>query len=46
MVYINDDNNIPSVVETTEEESSIIKKAMPRQIEPVSLDTMFNVDDV
>jgi adenine-specific DNA-methyltransferase len=46
VVYINGDHNIPSVVETTEEEGSVIKKLMLRQIEPAFLDAMFNVDDV
>jgi adenine-specific DNA-methyltransferase len=46
VVYINGDHNIPSVVETTEEEGSIVKKLMLRQIEPAFLDAMFNVDDV
>ena len=46
IVYINGDHNIPSVVETTEEEGSVIKKLMLRQIEPAFLDAMFNVDDV
>ena len=46
VVYINGDHNIPSVVETTEEEGSAIKKLMLRQIEPAFLDAMFNVDDV
>lgn len=45
-VLINGDHNIPSVVETTEEEGSVIKKLMLRQIEPAFLDAMFNVDDV
>lgn len=45
VVYINGDHNIPSVVETTEEEGSVIKKLMLRQIEPAFLDAMFNVDD-
>jgi adenine-specific DNA-methyltransferase len=46
VVYINGDHNIPSVVETTEEEGSVVKKLMLRQIEPAFLDAMFNVDDV
>jgi adenine-specific DNA-methyltransferase len=46
VVYINGDHNIPSVVETTEDESSLVKKLMLRQIEPAFLDAMFNVDDV
>jgi adenine-specific DNA-methyltransferase len=46
VVYINGDHNIPSVVETTEEEGSVIKKLMLRQIEPAFLNAMFNVDDV
>jgi adenine-specific DNA-methyltransferase len=46
VVYINGDHNIPSVVETTEEEGSLVKKLMLRQIEPAFLDAMFNVDDV
>jgi adenine-specific DNA-methyltransferase len=46
VVYINGDHNIPSVVETTEDEGSVIKKLMLRQIEPAFLDAMFNVDDV
>jgi adenine-specific DNA-methyltransferase len=46
VVYINGDHNIPSVVETTEEEGSVIKKLMLRQIEPAFLDAMFNVEDV
>lgn len=46
VVYINGDHNIPSVVETTEEEGSTIKKLMLRQIESAFLDAMFNVDDV
>lgn len=46
VVYLNGDHNIPSVVETTEEEGSVIKKLMLRQIEPAFLDAMFNVDDV
>lgn len=46
VVYINGDHNIPSVVETSEEEGSAIKKLMLRQIEPAFLDAMFNVDDV
>lgn len=46
VVYTNGDHNIPSVVETTEEEGSVIKKLMLRQIEPTFLDAMFNVDDV
>jgi adenine-specific DNA-methyltransferase len=46
VVYINGDHNIPSVVETTEEEGNVIKKLMLRQIEPAFLDAMFNVDDV
>ena len=46
VVYINGDHNIPSVVETTEEEGSVIKKLMLRQIEPAFLEAMFNVDDV
>ena len=46
VVYINGDHNIPSVVETNEEEGSVIKKLMLRQIEPAFLDAMFNVDDV
>jgi adenine-specific DNA-methyltransferase len=33
-------------VETTEDESSLVKKLMLRQIEPAFLDAMFNVDDV
>lgn len=46
VVYINGDHNIPSVVETTEEEGSISKKLMLRQIESAFLDAMFKVDDV
>jgi adenine-specific DNA-methyltransferase len=46
VVYINGDHNIPSVTETTEEEGSLVKKLMLRQIEPAFLDAMFNVDDV
>jgi adenine-specific DNA-methyltransferase len=46
VVYINGDHNIPSVVETTEEEGNIVKKLMLRQIEPTFLDAMFNVEDV
>jgi adenine-specific DNA-methyltransferase len=46
VVYLNGDHNIPSVVETIEEEGSVIKKLMLRQIEPAFLDAMFNVDDV
>lgn len=46
VVYINGDHNIPSVIETSEEEGSVIKKLMLRQIEPAFLDAMFNVDDV
>ncbi len=46
VVYINGDHNIPSVTETTEEEGSVVKKLMLRQIEPAFLDAMFNVDDV
>ena len=46
LVYINGDHNIPSVVENTEEEGSLVKKLMLRQIEPAFLDAMFNVDDV
>jgi adenine-specific DNA-methyltransferase len=46
VIYINGDHNIPSVVETTEEEGSLVKKLMLRQIEPAFLDAMFNVDDV
>lgn len=46
VVYINGDHNIPSVVESSEEEGSVIKKLMLRQIEPAFLDAMFNVDDV
>ncbi len=46
VVYINGDHNIPSVVETTEEEGSVIKTLMLRQIEPAFLDAMFNVDGV
>ncbi|MBW0365865.1 site-specific DNA-methyltransferase [Ensifer adhaerens] len=46
VVYINGDHNIPSVMETTEEEGSVVKKLMLRQIEPAFLDAMFNVDDV
>jgi adenine-specific DNA-methyltransferase len=46
VVYINGDHNIPSVVETSEAEGSVVKKLMLRQIEPAFLDAMFNVDDV
>lgn len=46
VVYINGDHNIPSVVETSEAEGSLVKKLMLRQIEPAFLDAMFNVDDV
>jgi adenine-specific DNA-methyltransferase len=46
IVYVNGDHNIPSVIETTEDEGSVIKKLMLRQIEPAFLDAMFNVDDV
>lgn len=46
VVYINGDHNIPSVVETTEEEGNVIKKLMLRQIEPAFMDAMFSVDDV
>ncbi|MET3482771.1 DNA methyltransferase [Methylobacterium sp. 1973] len=46
VVYINGDHNIPSVVETAEEEGSVVKKLMLRQIEPAFLEAMFNVDDV
>lgn len=46
VVYINGDHNIPSVVETTEEEGNVVKKLMLRQIEPTFLDAMFNVEDV
>ena len=46
VVYINGDHNIPSVVETTEEDGSILKKLMLRQIEPAFLAAMFNADDV
>ncbi|MCB4458139.1 site-specific DNA-methyltransferase [Leisingera sp. McT4-56] len=46
VVYINGDHNIPSVLQTTEEEGGTEKKLMLRQIEPAFLDAMFNVDDV
>lgn len=46
VVYINGDHNIPSVVESTEEEGSGSKKLMLLQIEPAFLDAMFKVDDV
>ncbi|MFN7308348.1 MAG: site-specific DNA-methyltransferase [Alphaproteobacteria bacterium] len=46
VVYINGDHNIPSVVETTEEEGSLVKKLMLSQIEPAFLEAMFNGDDV
>jgi adenine-specific DNA-methyltransferase len=46
VVYINGDHNIPSVVETSEAEGSMVKKLMLRQIEPAFLDAMFNMDDL
>jgi adenine-specific DNA-methyltransferase len=46
VIYVNGDHNIPSVLETTEEEGNIIRKLKLRQIEPAFLDAMFNVDDV
>jgi adenine-specific DNA-methyltransferase len=46
VIYINGDHNIPSVVESTEEEGSGSKKLMLLQIEPAFLDAMFKVDDV
>lgn len=46
VVYINGDHNIPTVLQTTEEEGDVVKKLMLRQIEPAFLDAMFNVDDV
>ena len=46
VVYINGDHNIPLVVETSEDEGSLVKKLTLRQIEPAFLDAMFNVDDV
>jgi adenine-specific DNA-methyltransferase len=46
VVYINGDHNIPSVVETTEEEGNVTRKLLLRQIETDFLRAMFNVDDV
>ena len=46
VVYINGDHNIPSVVQSNEDEGAVERKLMLRQIEPAFLDAMFNVDDV
>ncbi|MEB3415004.1 site-specific DNA-methyltransferase [Alteriqipengyuania sp. WL0013] len=45
VVYINGDHNIPSVVQTSEEEGGIEKRLKLRQIEPAFLEAMFDVSD-
>ena len=45
VVYINGDHNIPSVVQSSEEEGGIEKRLKLRQIEPAFLDAMFDVSD-
>lgn len=45
VVYINGDHNIPSVVQSSEEEGGIEKRLKLRQIEPAFLEAMFDVSD-
>nr|WP_247713605.1 site-specific DNA-methyltransferase [Qipengyuania sphaerica] len=44
-VYINGDHNIPSVVQSSEEEGGTEKRLKLRQIEPTFLEAMFDVSD-
>lgn len=46
VIYINGDHNIPVFHTTSEAEGEITRTLKLRQIEPVFLDAMFNVDDV
>ena len=45
VVYINGDHNIPSVVQSSEEEGGIEKRLKLRQIEPAFLEAMFDVSN-
>ena len=45
VVYINGDHNIPSVVQSSEEDGGIEKRLKLRQIEPAFLEAMFDVSD-
>lgn len=45
VVYINGDHNIPSVVQSSEEEGGVEKRLKLRQIEPAFLEAMFDVSD-
>ncbi len=46
VIYINGDHNIPVSFTTTEEDGELTRTLKLRQIEPVFLHAMFNVDDV